>query len=67
MIEACDALHAKIWGLYLGIYVAWREHVDHLIVENDFKILIDMICHNFKFNRNIPILVHYTRKLLKIY
>jgi len=65
-IGACDALHAEIWGLYLGLEMAWRKHYSHLIVESDSKILIDMISDNFKFNRNIPILVHWIRKLLKM-
>jgi len=37
---------------------------DHLIVESD-SILIYMIFDNFKFNENIPILVHHIRKLPK--
>lgn len=65
-IGACDALHDEMCGLYLDIDMAWREHLDHLIVESDSKILIDMIFDNFKFNRNIPILVHRIWKLLKI-
>jgi len=46
--------------------MAWREHYSHLIVESDSKILIDMIFDNFKFNGNIPVLVHRIRKLLKM-
>jgi len=46
--------------------MAWREHFDHLIVESDSKILIDMISDKFKFNGNIPILVHRIRKLLRM-
>jgi ribonuclease HI len=65
-IGACDALHAEMWGLYLGLDMAWREHYSHLIVESDSKILIDMISDNFKFNGNIPVLVHRIRKLLKM-
>nr|ABD32321.2 Ribonuclease H [Medicago truncatula] len=64
-IGACDALHAEMWGLYLGLDMAWREHYSHLIVESDSKILIDMISDNFKFNGNIPVLVYRIRKLLK--
>ena len=46
--------------------MAWREHFDHLIVESDSKILIDMISDKFKFNGNIPILVQRIRKLLRM-
>jgi len=65
-IGACDALHAEMWGLYLGMEMAWREHIDHLIVESDSKILINMISDKFKFNGNIPILVQRIRKLLRM-
>jgi len=40
-IDVCDVLHAKMWGLYLGLDMAWREQFSHPIVES--KILIDMI------------------------
>jgi len=46
--------------------MAWREHYSHLTVESDSKILIDMIFDNFKFNGNIPVLVHRIQKLLKM-
>jgi len=65
-IGACDALHAEMWGLCLGLDMAWREHYSHLIVESDSKISIDMISDNFKFNGNIPVLVHRIQKLLKM-
>ncbi|GAU24368.1 hypothetical protein TSUD_390770 [Trifolium subterraneum] len=65
-IGTCDALHVEMWGLYLGLDMAWREHFSHLIVESDSKILIDMISDNFKFNGNIPILVQRIMKLLKM-
>jgi len=65
-IGACDVLHAEMWGLYLGLDMAWREHYSHIIVESVSKILIDMISGNFKLNENIPILVHRIRKMLKM-
>ena len=46
--------------------MAWREHFDHLTVESDSKILFDMISNKFKFNGNIPILVHRIRKLVRM-
>jgi ribonuclease HI len=39
-IEACDVRHAKMWGMYLGLDLTWKEHISHLIVESDSKILI---------------------------
>jgi len=65
-IGACDALHAEMWRLYLGLNMVWREHYSHLTVESDSKILIEMISDNFKFNGNIPVLVHLIWKLLKM-
>ena len=28
-IEICDALHAEIWGMYIGLEMAWREPSTH--------------------------------------
>jgi len=47
-IEPCDVLYAEMWGCIWGIYMAWREPFDHLIMENS-KILINMISDNFKW------------------
>jgi hypothetical protein len=40
----CDAFHAKLWGVYLGL------RIPQLIVESDSKILINMITDNCGFN-----------------
>jgi hypothetical protein len=29
-----------MWGMYLGLDLTWKEHISHLIVESDSKILI---------------------------
>lgn len=63
-IGVCDALHAEMWGMYLGLEMAWREHIPQLIVESDSKILIDMVTENCKFSGSVPILVQRIRKLL---
>jgi len=34
-IGVCDALHAEMWGLYLGSSMTWREHFSHHIVESN--------------------------------
>ena len=34
-IGMCDAYHVEMWGMYLGLDLAWRENTTHLIVEND--------------------------------
>jgi ribonuclease HI len=65
-IGVCDALHAEMWGMYLGLEMAWREKIPQLIVESDSKILIDMVTENCKFSGSVPILVQRIRKLLAL-
>jgi len=50
----CDAFHAEIWGMYLGLDMAWRD-TTHLIVDNDSKILVDMITENCNFSGTVKI------------
>jgi ribonuclease HI len=64
-IGACDALHAEMWGLYLGLDMAWREGISHLIVESDSKVLIDMVTNNCKINGTIPSLVQRIQEILR--
>ncbi|MCI33761.1 receptor-like kinase, partial [Trifolium medium] len=47
-IGACNALNADM---------VWRERISHLIVESNFKILIDMVSYNCKFGGVILSLV----------
>ena len=63
-IGVCDALHAEMWDMYLGLEMAWREHIPQLIVESDSKILIDLVTENYKFSGSVPVLVQRIRKLL---
>jgi hypothetical protein len=44
-----------MWGMYLGLNFTWKEHISHLIVESDSKILIDMIMDYYKFSGTIPV------------
>jgi len=55
-----------MWGMYLGLEMAWREHIPQLIVESYSKILIDMVTENCKFSGSVPILVQRIRKLLAL-
>jgi len=64
-IGACDTLHAKMWGLYLGLDMAWREGLSHLIVESDSKVLVDMVSNNCKINGVIPSLIRRIQELLR--
>ncbi|MCI03243.1 ribonuclease H protein [Trifolium medium] len=64
-IKACDALHAEMWGMYIDLDLECKEHICHLIVESDSKILIDMIMDN-KFNGTLPTLVWRVRNMLAL-
>jgi len=60
-IGVCDALHAEMWGLYIGLELAWRDGVSCLCVEGDSKLLIDMVTNNCKIT---PPLTRRIRNLL---
>jgi len=62
----CDAFHAEMWGMYLGLDLAWRENTIHLIVESNSKILVDMITGNCSFGGTTPTLVKRIRQLLSL-
>jgi len=57
---------ATMWGMYLGLEMAWRKHISQLIVESDYKILIDLVTENCNFSGSVPILVQRIRKLLAL-
>ncbi|MCI32919.1 ribonuclease H protein [Trifolium medium] len=55
-----------MWGLYLGLDMAWRDHISCLIVESDSKLLIDMIMGNCNIGGVTPTLVRRIRNLLAL-
>ena len=63
-IGACDALHAEMWGMYLGLELAWRDDISQLCVESDSKLLIDMIKNNCKMNGTTPVLIWRIQNIL---
>jgi ribonuclease HI len=65
-IGTCDALSAEMWGMYLGMQLAWRQGFHHLQVESDSKSLVDMITGKVKFNGNPPTLVRRIGELIKL-
>jgi ribonuclease HI len=65
-IGVCDAFHAELWGMYLGLDMAWKERIPQLIVESDSKILIDIVTNNYKFSGVVPTLVQRIRNLLAL-
>jgi hypothetical protein len=46
-----------MWGMYLGMKLAWRQGLHHLQVESGSKTLVDMITGKVKTNGNPPTLV----------
>ena len=52
--------------MYLGLDMAWREHIPRLIVESDFKTLIDMVTGSCMFSGAIPTLMRRIRNLLTL-
>jgi ribonuclease HI len=56
-IGALDALHAEMWGMYAGMTLARRQGITQLIVESDFKLLIDMVTWRCNLNGATPILI----------
>ncbi|RHN50339.1 putative ribonuclease H-like domain-containing protein [Medicago truncatula] len=65
-VGVCDALHAELWGMYLGLDMAWREHITQLIVESDSKTLIDMVTGSCMFSGAIPTLERRIHNLLTL-
>ncbi|GAU24728.1 hypothetical protein TSUD_355570 [Trifolium subterraneum] len=62
----CDALHAEMWSMYLGLDLARRVGIMHLHVESDSKVLIDMVTKKINSKGNLPTLVHHIRQLLDL-
>ncbi|PNX95042.1 ribonuclease H [Trifolium pratense] len=65
-IGSCDALHAEMWGMYIGMDLARRQGITHLQVESDSKVLVEMVTGNYNDNRNIPTLVRRIRDLTNL-
>ncbi|PNY16915.1 ribonuclease H [Trifolium pratense] len=63
-IGACDILLAEMWGMYTRMNMAQRQSFTHLIVESDFKLMIDMVAGNYKLNINISTLIRRIRELI---
>ncbi|GAU44619.1 hypothetical protein TSUD_378970 [Trifolium subterraneum] len=62
-IGSCDALHAEMWGMYIGMDLTTRKRITHLQVESDSKVLVDIVTGNCNVNENIPTLVRRIRDL----
>jgi hypothetical protein len=53
-LETYVALYADMWGMYLSMNLAMREGIMHLQVDNDSKVLVDMVRRNYTINKSIP-------------
>ncbi|GAU31042.1 hypothetical protein TSUD_214780 [Trifolium subterraneum] len=62
-LGTCDALHAEMWGMYLGIDLTLRQGITHLQVDSDSKVLVHMVTGNCTINGSIPTLVRRIRDL----
>ncbi|PNX97212.1 nucleic acid binding protein [Trifolium pratense] len=65
-IGTCDALGAEMWGMYLGMQIAWRQGFNNLQVESDSKMLVDMITGKTRINGKPSTLVRRIQELLKL-
>ncbi|GAU49151.1 hypothetical protein TSUD_87340 [Trifolium subterraneum] len=59
-------LGVEMWGMYLGMSLAWRRGITHLHVESDSEVLIDMLTERIKLNGSTPTLVILIRNLLAL-
>jgi hypothetical protein len=42
-IGMCDTLHVEMWRMFFGIDLTRRQRVNHLILENNFIVLVDIL------------------------
>jgi hypothetical protein len=55
-----------MWGMYTWLRIAREHGFFHIIVESDFKLLIDMVTQSCKFNGHIPTLIWQRRDLANL-
>jgi len=63
MVGSCDALHAEMWGMYIGMDMARRQGITHLQVESNSKVLVGMVTGNCIINGNVTTLIRHIRDL----
>jgi ribonuclease HI len=52
-----------MWGMYLGLELAWRDVISQLCVESDSKLLIDMVTNNC-MNGTTSVLIQFIQNIL---
>jgi hypothetical protein len=65
-IGVCDAFHAELWGIYIGLDIGWNEHIPRLIMESGSKILINIVTDNCKLSGMVPTLVQRIQNILTL-
>ena len=45
----CSAEEAELWGLILGLRIAWRKGYSNLLVERDSLVLVDWLANRRGF------------------
>lgn len=65
-IGSWNALHVEMWGMHFSLDMVWRDHISHLIVKNDSKLLINMITRNCATRRVIHTMVRRIHNLLTL-
>lgn len=55
-----------MWGMYLGMQLAWKHGFHHLQVESNSKTLVDMITGKMNINGNPTTLICRIQVLLKL-
>jgi len=39
----CSMVHAKLWGILLGIHIAWSQGCTRFVVESDLQVVINLL------------------------
>jgi ribonuclease HI len=65
-IGSCDALHAEMWDMYIGMDMARRKGITHLQVESDSSFLVDMVTGKCNINGNVSTLIRCIRDLKNV-
>lgn len=42
-LGTCTALHAELWGMWIGVEMAYQSDIAKLIIGSDSKTLVDML------------------------
>jgi hypothetical protein len=60
-IVSYDALHAKLYGVHIGMNSTRRQRITYLQVRSDLKMVVDMVTENCKVIKRISTLIRCIR------